>query len=233
MRREERFTYESGKYLISRAIIRVQLLIQIKYRKIRKLPYQSLSSLRKKKNEPFCTDSCCLYAILKFCSIYVSKLGLFLLSISNLVKSYFSKRLTNQKTNGKGLAGFSQLRIYAVRNGISFKTMIDTLGRKSQLLLLQLQKKRLKEEKGDDQHIQGTIFLFEQLPRVILYSLFSLLCCLHRINQPTMVESPPKFKFTFIFFIIFSLSLGLVSFSLCVVSEIKRHKVSSVFLFYS
>jgi len=39
--------------------------------------------------------------------------------------------------------------------------MIDTLGRKSQLLLLQLQKKRLKEEKGDDQHIQGTIFLFE------------------------------------------------------------------------
>jgi len=48
-----------------------------------------------------------------------------------------------------------------------------------------------------------------------------------------MVESPPKFKFTFIFFIIFSLSLGLVSFSLCVVSEIKRHKVSSVFLFYS
>ncbi|XP_014519485.1 uncharacterized protein LOC106776519 [Vigna radiata var. radiata] len=39
-----------------------------------------------------------------------------------------------------------------------------------------------------------------------------------------MVESPPKFKFTFIFFIIFSLSLGLVSFSLCIASEIKRNK---------
>lgn len=65
------------------------------------------------------------------------------------------------------------------------------------------------------------------------YSLFSLICCLHRINQPTMVESPPKFKFTFIFFIIFSLSLGLVSFSLCIASEIKRNKVSNVFLFYS
>ncbi|CAJ1930810.1 unnamed protein product [Sphenostylis stenocarpa] len=39
-----------------------------------------------------------------------------------------------------------------------------------------------------------------------------------------MVESPSKCKFTFIFFIIVSLSLGLVSFSLCIVSEIKRNK---------
>lgn len=38
------------------------------------------------------------------------------------------------------------------------------------------------------------------------------------------MESPPKYKFTLIFFILFSLSLGLVSFTLCIVSEIKRNK---------
>ncbi|KAK7407001.1 hypothetical protein VNO78_08639 [Psophocarpus tetragonolobus] len=38
------------------------------------------------------------------------------------------------------------------------------------------------------------------------------------------MESPPKCKFAFIFFIIVSLSLGLVSFTLCIVSEIKRNK---------
>ncbi|XP_020227281.1 uncharacterized protein LOC109808631 [Cajanus cajan] len=38
------------------------------------------------------------------------------------------------------------------------------------------------------------------------------------------METPPKYKFTLILFITISLSLGLVSFTLCVVSEIKRNK---------
>ncbi|XP_027359828.1 uncharacterized protein LOC113868443 [Abrus precatorius] len=38
------------------------------------------------------------------------------------------------------------------------------------------------------------------------------------------MESPPRCKFTLIFFIIVSLSIGLVSFALCIVSEIKRNK---------
>ncbi|TKY70186.1 DUF1218 protein [Spatholobus suberectus] len=38
------------------------------------------------------------------------------------------------------------------------------------------------------------------------------------------MESPPKYKFTLIFFIIISLSLGLASFTLCIASEIKRNK---------
>ncbi|XP_061341766.1 protein MODIFYING WALL LIGNIN-2-like [Gastrolobium bilobum] len=38
------------------------------------------------------------------------------------------------------------------------------------------------------------------------------------------MESPPRWKFTVIFSIIISLSLGLVSFILCITSEIKRNK---------
>ncbi|RDX72991.1 hypothetical protein CR513_47458 [Mucuna pruriens] len=38
------------------------------------------------------------------------------------------------------------------------------------------------------------------------------------------MESPPRCKFMLIFFIIFPLSLGLVSFTLCIGSEIKRNK---------
>ncbi|CAJ1942005.1 unnamed protein product [Sphenostylis stenocarpa] len=46
---------------------------------------------------------------------------------------------------------------------------------------------------------------------------------LHTNNHLTM-ENPPRFKFTPIFFIIISLSLGLISFVLCVAAEIKRNK---------
>jgi len=39
------------------------------------------------------------------------------------------------------------------------------------------------------------------------------------------MENPPRFKFTPIFFITVSLSLGLFSFIFCVAAEIKRNKV--------
>ncbi|XP_020239800.1 uncharacterized protein LOC109818677 [Cajanus cajan] len=38
------------------------------------------------------------------------------------------------------------------------------------------------------------------------------------------MEKPPRFKSTVIFFIIISLSLGLISFLLCIAAEIKRNK---------
>ncbi|TKY58440.1 hypothetical protein E2542_SST15501 [Spatholobus suberectus] len=38
------------------------------------------------------------------------------------------------------------------------------------------------------------------------------------------MEKPPRCKFTVIFFIIISLSLGLISFILCIAAEIKRNK---------
>ncbi|CAJ2646861.1 unnamed protein product [Trifolium pratense] len=39
-----------------------------------------------------------------------------------------------------------------------------------------------------------------------------------------MMETPPRCKFAFIFSIIISIFLGLVSFTLCIASEIKRNK---------
>ncbi|KAK7346184.1 hypothetical protein VNO80_20699 [Phaseolus coccineus] len=44
------------------------------------------------------------------------------------------------------------------------------------------------------------------------------------INNHLTMENPPRFKFTQIFFIIISLSLGLFSFIFCVAAEIKRNK---------
>nr|ACU15849.1 unknown [Glycine max] len=38
------------------------------------------------------------------------------------------------------------------------------------------------------------------------------------------MEKPPRCKFTVFFFIIISLSLGLISFVLCIAAEIKRNK---------
>ncbi|ESW28334.1 hypothetical protein PHAVU_003G278300 [Phaseolus vulgaris] len=46
---------------------------------------------------------------------------------------------------------------------------------------------------------------------------------IHMNNHPTM-ENPSRFKFTQLFFIIISLSLGLFSFIFCVAAEIKRNK---------
>lgn len=55
------------------------------------------------------------------------------------------------------------------------------------------------------------------------FPIFSLLISFHINNHPSM-ESPPRCKFTLIFSIIISLSLGLVAFTLCIASEIKRNK---------
>ncbi|KAK7360466.1 hypothetical protein VNO77_02460 [Canavalia gladiata] len=60
-----------------------------------------------------------------------------------------------------------------------------------------------------------------------LSPLFPFINFLHTNNHPIM-EKPPRCKFTLIFFIIISLSLGLISFVLCIAAEIKRNKEEDI-----
>lgn len=113
------------------------------------------------------------------------------LSISILVIDHLQQAVDQpSRSNGKVWVGFSQNRIHAIRNGISFKTMIYILGRKSQPPPQQSQRKELKGER-DGQNFEGTkssLCFLSSFQGFIPYSLFSSLF------TETTTTTPPIWK---------------------------------------